>query len=187
MFWISARNGVGNTEVFWSLLGSAYTELRPVLPLPPPHRRVGWGCPRGWEGAQPGQLTLTHQRGVPHHAASRSAVKLGWVGHLAGAAIVWGLAGHRLVVSNWFCRVFFHHLFLLVLFLFLFIVFFLFYLEKKNMKQTYLKPWVLSLLPFWFSPPSHWTAGWASGCVELSCLLGLNHNSFESRKLLKWL
>lgn len=32
-----------------------------------------------------------------------------------------------------------------------------------------------SLLPFGFSPPTTW-GEWASICVVLSCLLGLNHN-----------
>lgn len=43
----------------------------------------------------------------------------------------------------------------------------------------YLNSQVLSLLSFWFSPPSwHRRCGeWASGCVRPSCWLGLNHDS----------
>ena len=40
----------------------------------------------------------------------------------------------------------------------------------------YLNPRVFSLLPFWFSPPSHRGGEWASSCVVLSCWLGLNHD-----------
>ena len=61
---------VDNTGVFQLLLGSAYTEPRHFLLLTPPHQRVGWGCTRGWEGTQPGQLTPTDQSDVPYHMMS---------------------------------------------------------------------------------------------------------------------
>ena len=54
-------------EVFSLLLSSAYTESRPFLLLTPPHQWAGWGCTRSWEGTQPGQLTPTDQRDIPHH------------------------------------------------------------------------------------------------------------------------
>ena len=44
------------------------------------------------------------------------------------------------------------------------------------LKCLYVKPWVFSLLPCLFSPPSH-QVGAASGCVVLSCWLGLNHDT----------
>jgi len=59
------------------VLGSAYTEPRPLLPLPPPHHGVDWGCMRGWEGAQPGQLTPADHRDILYRMTSCSAIKLG--------------------------------------------------------------------------------------------------------------
>ena len=38
---------------------------------------AGLGCTRSWEGTQPGQLTLTDQRDIPHHTTSCSAIKTG--------------------------------------------------------------------------------------------------------------
>ena len=77
MFWICDENSVDNTGMFSLLLSSAYTESRPFLLLKPPHQRVGWGCTRGREGTQPGQLTPTDQRAIPYHMTSCSAYKAG--------------------------------------------------------------------------------------------------------------
>jgi len=38
---------------------------------------MGWGCARGQEGTQPGQLTPADQRDIPCYMMSRSAYKVG--------------------------------------------------------------------------------------------------------------
>jgi len=45
----------------------------------------------------------------------------------------------------------------------------------------YLNPRVLSLSPFRFSPRTH-CGEWASGCVGLSCLLGLTRSKYSHFK-----
>ena len=40
MFWICTENGIDSTGIFSLLLSSAYTELRPPLPVAPSHQ---WG------------------------------------------------------------------------------------------------------------------------------------------------
>jgi len=37
----------------------------------------GLGCTSSWDGAWPGQPTLTDQRDVPHRLVPRSAIKAG--------------------------------------------------------------------------------------------------------------
>ena len=68
---------IDNTGMFLLLLSSAYTESRLFLLLTPPHKWVGWGCTRSWEGTQLGQLTPTDQRAIPYHMTSCSAYKAG--------------------------------------------------------------------------------------------------------------
>jgi len=77
MFWICAENSVDNTEVFLSLLSSAYTESRPFLLLAPLHQRADQRCTGSWEGTQLGQLTPSDQRDVPYQKTSCSAYKVG--------------------------------------------------------------------------------------------------------------
>jgi len=57
------------------LLNSASTASRPFLLLVLAHQRVGWGCTRCWEGAQPGQLTQTDQGDIPHRMMLCLAIK----------------------------------------------------------------------------------------------------------------
>ena len=46
-----------------------------------------------------------------------------------------------------------------------------------------LKAWITVHPKFFFpSPPSHWEGGGGSGCVVLSCWLGLNHNTCKIRE-----
>jgi len=77
MFWICAENSVDNTGMFLLLLSSAYTESRPFLLLAPPCKWVGWGCTKGWERTQQGQLTSAGQRDIPYHVMALSAHKAG--------------------------------------------------------------------------------------------------------------
>lgn len=62
VFWIVSVDNSGMTLVLLSRGWGA-------KPLPAPHpthqRERGWGCPRGWEGTPPGQLTPTHPGDVP--------------------------------------------------------------------------------------------------------------------------
>lgn len=67
MFWICAGNIVANCRMFSLLLSASYTVSRPFLLLTAPHQWVGWGCIRGLERTQPGQLTLADQRDIPVH------------------------------------------------------------------------------------------------------------------------
>jgi len=75
MFWICDQNSVDNIGMFKILPSSSYTESRPFLLLTPPHQQAGWGCTRGWEGTQLGQLTPKDQRDMPYNMMSCSIVK----------------------------------------------------------------------------------------------------------------
>ena len=63
--------------MFQLLLSSAYLKPRTFQsPMLCPASR----CARSWEGAEPGQLTRTSQRGIPYHGTSCPVYKLGGVG-----------------------------------------------------------------------------------------------------------
>ena len=98
VFWICAENSVDNTGMFQLWLSRAYTVSRPFLLLTPPHQPGGWGCPRSWEGTQPGQLTPTDQRDIPYRMTSCAAYKAGGRRRKGGTfgvmAICW--SEHRL-------------------------------------------------------------------------------------------
>ena len=97
---------------------------------------------------------------TPNHRTSCSAIKLGWGGRLAGAAVAWGMAGLRSVGDEKFLyiaplvllhfSVCFLSLSLLVFFLHFFLL----------LNCLYLNPQIFSLLPF--SP--HSTVGAVSKC-----------------------
>ena len=91
-FWICVGNSVDNTGMFSFLLSSAYPEPRALLLLPPPHQRAGWGGTRSWEGTQPGQLTPTDPREIPHHTTSCSACKAGGRRRKGGRSEWWRLS-----------------------------------------------------------------------------------------------
>lgn len=61
--------------MFLLLLSKAYTEPRPFLLFALPWWQGSWGCKRGWEETQPGQVTQTDQRDIPDHMASCSGHK----------------------------------------------------------------------------------------------------------------
>jgi len=83
VFWISESN-IDNPPVFRLLLSSACTTSRlslfPTLPAPIKLRR-------GWEGTQLGQLTQMHQREIPYHRRSCSAIKTGGRGRTGGGCL----------------------------------------------------------------------------------------------------
>ena len=75
MFWICAENSADTQRCFsscWAVLNQSQG-----LFCFSSHQWGGWGCTRGWEGTQPGQLTPTDQRDIPDHVVSCSAYKAG--------------------------------------------------------------------------------------------------------------
>lgn len=80
---------------------SAHTAEPFLLPtLPGQH--IAWGSTRTWQGTQPGQLPLTNRRVMPHHVASRAAIKPGrrrTAGHLK----LWHLSSQAIVMHDEAC------------------------------------------------------------------------------------
>ena len=66
LFWICAEHSVDKPGRFSLLLSCAYP-VKAFSLLTLPRQRGGWGCPRSWEGTQPGQRTPADQRDGPHH------------------------------------------------------------------------------------------------------------------------
>ena len=58
-----------------------------------PSQQEGWTGTRSWEGAQPGQLTQTGQRGIPCHVTSCPVYKLDGV--VLGGIAARELTGHQ--------------------------------------------------------------------------------------------
>ena len=183
MFWICAENTVDSTGLVQLLLSSACTESRPFLLFTPPHQRVGWGCTRSWEGAQLGQLTPADPRDIRYDMTSCSTINQG-EGCLGDQ-----LLGDWLGIVVWWWAIVFICISCLSWVLFLSLWYFPFHdnllLLLQLLNGSYLNPRVFSLLPFQFtSSPSFLEGDWGSGCVVLSCQLGLNHDSRAKVKVL---
>ena len=166
--------------MFLLLLSSAYTQSRPFLLLTPLHQQGGWRCTRSREGTQPGQLTPSDQRDIPYYMASCSAYKAGGrrrTGRLFGLMefvfssnyYAWWspafleMAEHLPADGKWWRN----SLFCFACMRSFCFIYSTVFISIHEFSHFYL----LILCPI--------PAGgeWASGCLVLSCLLGLNHNA----------
>ena len=156
MFWICAENSIDNTGMFQLSLSSLYTESRPFLLLTSPHQRVGWGCTRSWEGTQLGQLTQLTKwilHNIQHHAQhTKQGEEEGRGGTFRVMALVFRcymmepcFPGEGWTPACWWEVV---NEFLILLCLHVQLLLYL-------LNCLFLKSWVFSLLPFWFSRPTH--------------------------------
>lgn len=161
--------------MFYSLLNSTYAASRTSLSLTPHDQWGVWGHARSWDRTQQGQLPSAVQRDIPDTMISCLAWKIG----RKGRWVVWSkdiclpksplyVIEHCLPRYVWTLSCPWEQMnkfpVLLVL------------ACRYLLNTLYLKPWIFSLLPFWFS--SHPTgAEWAIITLGISYQLGLNHDN----------
>ena len=151
-----------------------------------PSQWEGWRGTRSWHRTQPGQLTQTGQRGIPDHVMSCPVYKLGAVGlrgdHCSGTnwALVsewWAIASYITCIFQSFYYYYCHFIIVIIMSFFFSVL----------LNCSYLNPWVLLVFFPILSPIPLGGGQWVSGCVVLSCWLGLNHNSREEWFHVTWI
>ena len=160
--------------MFLLLLSRACTESRPFLLLTPPHQRAGWGCTRSWEVTWWGQLTPTDQRDILCHMVSCSVQKLGEEGGSGRRHSEWQCLSPQVTVTRDGAPLSRRWLntglplgsreLIPCFSLLLCVAFALLELSLTQSTSSHFCP-------------SNSQAEWVSGCVGLSCWLGLNHNT----------
>lgn len=141
-----------------------------TLQLLDPCQQEGWRGTSSWEGTKPGQLTPTEQRDTPYHTASQS--KINWRESWQEATALELTGTGRQVVSNCFS---FASLVFLGVYFSLFVTFINIVVIFPLLNCLYHNLLVFLLLFSQFYPLLP-RGEWVSGCVVLSCQLGLNHD-----------
>ena len=126
----------------------------------------------------PGELTQTGQRNTPYHIASCPVYKLGgagWEGWIAAQE----LTGHRSASGEQLhCASLVWYSLILLVFLLSFYYYYYHYyylLPFCPIKLSSSQPTNFTFFSDSLPHPTGW-GEWASGCVMLSCRLGLNHD-----------
>ena len=143
-----------------------------------PSQQEGWRGTRSWERTQPGQLTQMSQRGIPYHMTSCPVYKLGGVGvgdRCSGTN--WGSVGGWWAIALLIICTFQSFYYYCYHFLSVIIIIISFFFSVL-LNHSYFNPQVL-LFFLIFSPIPLGGGEWVSGCMVLSCWLGLNHDNQE--------
>ena len=144
-----------------------------------PSQQEGWRGTRSWEGTQPGQLTQTGQRDIPYLVMSCLVYKQGgsWPGETDHCSVS-NCIVHRLICIFQFFYYYYCHFIIVVIII---IIFFLFCPIKLSLSQ----PRSFTFFPLILSPIPLGGGKWLSGCVVLSCWLGLNHDTRQQHNLIR--
>ena len=149
-----------------------------------PGQQEGWRGTRSWDGTDPGHLTQSGQWGIPYRVTSCPVYKLGGVG--MGDRC---LGTNRVSISRWWAialciTCIFQSVYYYCCHFISVIIIIISFFFSVLLNCSYLNPGVL-LLFLIFSPIPLDGGEWVSGCVVLSCWLGLNHDSMKSILLTK--